>query len=78
MDFRWLEGNSSVALSTFSQSCVPPVPEGMSTNIPPLITEWETYSQGDMTWEGLEALFDDCNVWMKYIFIVAHLSKDGG
>lgn len=38
----------------FSQSCVP-VPEGMSTNIPPLITEWETYSQGDMTWEGLEA-----------------------
>lgn len=28
------------------------VPEGMSTNIPPLITEWETYSQGDMTWEG--------------------------
>ena len=41
-----------------------PVPEGMSTNIPPLITEWETYSQGDMTWEGLEA--------------VADLSKDGG
>ncbi|CAK9019817.1 Hypothetical protein SCF082_LOCUS14668 [Durusdinium trenchii] len=28
------------------------VPEGLSTNIPPLITEWETYSQGDMTWEG--------------------------
>ena len=30
------------------------VPEGLSTNIPPLITEWATYSQGDMTWEGHE------------------------
>lgn len=30
------------------------VPEGLSSNIPPLITEWATYSQGDMTWEGID------------------------
>jgi len=28
------------------------VPDGVSANVPPFIAEWETYSQGDMTWEG--------------------------
>ena len=33
-------------------SAAPPVPDGVSANVPPFIAEWETYSQGDMTWEG--------------------------